>query len=187
MKSQNKAKYPLDKTLRFMYCTLRIEGGKLVAIEFRHKGKRWRADTPEEAIQLRELLESGEKEYGLPFEEEFSEDNKWTPDRFLELLGGVGDHQTRFLAILVKHRDQAITAEEMSKELEIGSLMGLAGVQSGLAKRVRALGLEPNDLYQVWIDWTEGKRTRYLKISKDFCLAAEAADWSPEKYLRSKK
>ena len=47
----------LDNTLRYMYSTIRNGERVAVAIEFKHGGRTWRADTPEEAIALRKQLE----------------------------------------------------------------------------------------------------------------------------------
>jgi len=156
-----------------------------MAIEFYHRGKKWRADTPEEAIALREKLEAEDRKearLGTPFSAEalLSEQTKWTPDRFHELVESIGPMQKRLLAVLLLAREHSISAEAARKGTGVGSLMALAGVQSKLARQVRALGLEPSDVYQVQIDWMDGERKRYFTVDKGFRLVAHDDGWPPE-------
>jgi hypothetical protein len=155
-----------------------------MAIEFTYRGKKWRADTPEEAIALREKLESEDHVVGWvnPAKEEelLYEQTKWTPDRFYELVQSIGPMQQRFLAVLLVATKHSISAEEARKKTGVASLMALAGVQSKLARQVRLLGLEPSDLYQVQIDWKDGERKRYFTVDKGFRLVAYDDGWPPE-------
>jgi len=174
------AKVLLDRHLKVLVLSLRCKG-KIVAIEFTHKGKRWRADTTEEAIALREKLEAEDKEqekYLSPEEldEQLLRETKWTPDRFVALVENVGPMQKKFLTVLL-NAEHSIGAEEARKKTGVPSLMSLAGVQSRLAKEVRAIGLEPVDLYQVHIDWTEGERRRFFTLDKGFRMVAREEGW----------
>jgi hypothetical protein len=69
------------------------------------------------------------------------------------------------------------------KKVRFEPLSFLAGIQSGLARQVRVLGLEPSDLYQVHISWKNGQRTRYFAVDPGFRFAAEEQDWPPQ-FLR---
>ena len=173
--------FMLDTTLRCLVYTLRSKGGVLMAVEFMHRGKRWRADTPEEAIELREKLEEQDQELSLTdpeFEEQLQQEkNKWTPDRFVGVVENLGFFQKQFLSVLLTRN--TISAHEIAKKLKLSSLMALAGVQSKVTKEVRRIGLEPTDLYQVQIDWREGDRVRYFKVDAGFRAAAEDAGWPP--------
>jgi hypothetical protein len=50
-------------------------------------------------------------------------------------------------------------------------------------RHVRALGLEPFDLYQVHISWRDGRRTRYFTVDPGFRFTAEEQGWPPQ-FLR---
>ena len=54
---RSKSVFALDNALRYMVDSLLVHEGRLMAIEFAHRGKRWRADTVEEAVELRHKLE----------------------------------------------------------------------------------------------------------------------------------
>src|ERR1700686_2140608 len=97
--TKNKSNLTIDNTLRYLYDTLRYRGSQLVAIEFKHNGKLWRADTVAEAMELREQLESNDNETvgtggQLPDEE------VWTPDFVTELMESTGVLQKGFLRVL---------------------------------------------------------------------------------------
>jgi hypothetical protein len=180
---KNRSYFVLDNTLRLLYRTLSIRGGTLMAIRFIHRGRRYEADTPEEAVKLREHLEAEDRkdvEMGVALDEELVyEKTKWTEDRFVDLVEHIGVIQKRFLAVLLETRG-GVHVDYAAKRLGLSSSMALAGVQSGLAKQVRALGLEPGDLYRVQITWTEGERNRYLTLDEGFRLAALDNDWPPK-------
>jgi len=155
--------------------------GKTVAVEFTHKGKRWRADTPEEAIALREQLEAEDREQEKYLshgeqEEKVLRETKWTPDRFVALVENIGPLQKEFLNVLLD-ATHSLQADEVRRRLHLSSLMALAGVQSRLAKEVRNVGLEPSDLYQVRIDWTEGERRRFFTLDVGFRMVANEEGW----------
>jgi hypothetical protein len=181
---KNKSHFTVDNTLRLLYRTLRLRGAFAVAIEFTHRGKRWRADSSEEAIRLREQLEKEDKQSVSEGAEEpedlLYEQTKWTPDRFHDLVQNIGPMQKAFLGALVLSPNRFLEADTARKKIKMPSLLALAGVQSGLAKQVRNMGLEPSDLYQVKISWEEGERRRYFRIDEGFRLVALDYDWPPE-------
>ena len=55
----------LDSTLRFIYYTCRLKRCELMAIEFKHRAKTYRADTPEEAAKLVKLLREMDRTEGI--------------------------------------------------------------------------------------------------------------------------
>ncbi len=62
-----KQQIALDRTLRFLYDTIRYRRHYLMAIEFQHKGTKYRADTPAEAVALRMELERRDAAEGDAF------------------------------------------------------------------------------------------------------------------------
>jgi hypothetical protein len=177
----------LDNTLRYLVLSLRKDN-PLLAIEFVHRGKKWRADTPEEAMALREKLEAEDSVHaytlhGSDAEEFVLNETKWTPDRFYGLVSNLGPLQKRFLAVLVLSQGN-VSAVEACRKTGTTSLLGLAGVQSKLVRQVRALELEPSDLYTVQINWTEGERKRYFTLNSDFRVVAQDNDWPTEDMKR---
>src|SRR6266436_3485898 len=98
--TRSEAEIALDNTLRYLYITLRRMGASLVAIEFKHNGTIWRADTVAEAVALRDALEKSDIE---PHREMDKLTDFWTPDRFLDVIDGIGELQHRFL-VAIRHK-----------------------------------------------------------------------------------
>jgi len=155
-----------------------------MAIRFTHRGNTYEADTPEEAIRLRnQLVKEDEADVRLgniTEEELIYETTKWTEDRFMSLTENVGTAQKQFLAVLLAAPRGPLSVEFIAKRLGLRSPMALAGIQSGLAKQLRALGLDTRDMYRVEISWTEGERKRFLTLNEGFRLAALDNDWPPD-------
>lgn len=107
----------------------------------------------------------------------------WTPDRFVSLVENIGSLQKQFLRALID-AEHGIEADEVRRRLKLPSLMALAGVQSGLVKQVRALGLEPYNLYQVHISWADNERTRYFTLDDGFRLVAQQEGWNAKKIVQ---
>jgi hypothetical protein len=169
-----------------------------MAIEFEFRGEWYRVDTPQEVVELKKYLRAHAQE-----EEGSSPDlyaaipahGKWTGDLFALLMEKIGYFEKKFLAVLlsVSHPIDAntvsgflpIPVRENKRRRKAGweSLLFLAGIQSGLVRHVRALGLEPCDVYQVHISWRDGRRTRYFTLDPGFRVAAKDQGWPPQ-FLR---
>lgn len=169
-----------------------------MAIEFEFRGEWYRVDTPQEVVALKKYLRAHPQEpqdsssdsyAGLPAH------GKWTSDRFTLLMESIGFLQKKFLAALlsVPHPIDAgmvsrlvpppVLENRRWKKVRFDPLLFLAGIQSGLARQVRALGLDPCDLYQVHISWRDDRRTRYFTLDPGFRFAAKDQGWPP-KFLR---
>jgi hypothetical protein len=176
--------FVIDKTLRLLYRTALLRGGGLMAIRFLHRGQQYEVDTVEEAIRLRRVLEKEDAEdvqIGNITEEELSYDKtKWSEDRFLALTQNIGIAQQKFLAALITAPRGPVHVKNIAKRLQLSSTVVLAGIQSGLAKQLRAIGLEPIDLYRVEISWIDGERNRYLTLNEGFRLASLDNGWPPD-------
>lgn len=175
-------KFSLDNTLRYLYNTLWNLEGRLMAIEFKHSGKLWRADTVEEAIELRRRLELEDRVAIEAGEEpEWEAEHVWAPDTVMELLKSVGEHQKLFLRALFEHKGE-LTSDKVLKELSLDSEVSFAGVLSGLSKQLKKLNIKPWALYTVQVQWTAKTKTRSFKLSNDFRWAALELGW-PDKWI----
>jgi hypothetical protein len=174
-----------------------------MAIEFEFDGEWYRVDTPQEVVALKKYLRAHAQDEkkddascasyaGLPVH------GKWTSDLFTSLMEKIGYFEKKFLAALlsVSHPIDANTVariaypgnyqyekKKLRRKVERNGLLVMGGVQSGLVRHVRALGLEPFDLYQVHISWRDCRRTRYFTVDPGFRLVAEEQGWPPQ-FLR---
>lgn len=151
-----------------------------MAIEFKHNGRLWRADTVEEAVALRLKLESMDQaafEAGeeLPY---VYREQVWTPDTITDLLKNAGALQLRFLKAISEKR---LASEDLVAQLGLQSEIALAGVLSGLSKQLKKLGIKPSDLYTVDVSWTGKNKTRTFVLVNEFRWAAGELGW-PEKW-----
>ncbi len=180
---KNRLIFAFDNNLSLLYRNIRLRGGRLLAIKFTYRGKRFEVDTPEEATALLAHLEKEETinvEQGLMSREELLyEKTKWTADRFMDLVQNIGRQQQIFLAAMMEY-PHPVRSDVVGRRIRAHSSMVLSGIQSGLAKQVRAIGLEPSDLYRVQISWTEGERKRFLTLDEGFRLVAADNDWPPK-------
>jgi hypothetical protein len=172
-----------------------------MAIEFEFRGTWYRVDSPREVVELKKYLRdhgqdeegsSSDAYAGLPAH------GKWTSDLFTLLMERIGYFEKKFLAVLLSVA-QPIDAntvarlafpdhyryekKRLRRKVERDGLLALGGVQSGLVRHVRALKLEPFDVYQVHISWKDGGRTRYFTVDPGFRFTAEEQGWPP-KFLR---
>src|SRR5436305_14792137 len=93
--------FVLDNTLRYLYITLRNRGAQILGIEFIHRGKKWKADTPEEAIRLRQKLEAidnhaiiyGDEDLMAEDDQLVRAESVWTPDVFWSFIQEIGYSQ----------------------------------------------------------------------------------------------
>lgn len=169
-----------------------------MTIEFEFRGEWYRVDTPQEVVALKKCLRAHAQHAESPPSDSYAglpAHGKWTSDLFALLMERVGYFEKKFLAALlsVSHPIDANTVARLSfpghydrseekrlrKKLERDGLQVLGGIQSGLVRHVRALGLEPFDLYQVHISWKNGQRTRYFTVDPGFRFTAEAQGWPP--------
>jgi len=172
--------FDIDSTLRFIYSTLRNKKYTM-AIEFKHNGRIWRCDTAEEAIELRQKLETDDDDVYAAGEDPAVVRTDWTPDAVTDLLKGCGDLQKNFLRYLYE-RDDYVTSAEIVKVLKLQSAEAFAGVLSGLSKRLKKTQLEPGDLYSVAVQWTSEGKIRRFKLASGFKWTAMQLGW-PETWI----
>jgi hypothetical protein len=172
-----------------------------MAIEFEFRGEWYRVDTPQEVVELKKYLRAhaqAEEGSSSDLNASIPGYGKWTADLFALLMEKIGYFEKKFLAALlsVSHPIDANTVarwafpgqyryekKSLRRKVERDGLLVLGGIQSGLVRHIRALGLEPFDLYQVHISWRDGRRTRYFTVDPGFRCAAEEQSWPPQ-FLR---
>ena len=150
-----------------------------MAIEFKHGGRIWRADTAKEAIKLRReleaqdtlALEAGEQPDNL-------EEPVWTPDKVIDLLQNIGRQQKLFLKVLFD--GTVVTSASVTKKLELGSEEAFAGVLSGLSKQLGKLGVKPWELFTVQVEWDGKSKTRSFRLTNNFRWIAQQVGWPEE-------
>ncbi len=150
-----------------------------MAIKFKHGGREWEADTPAEAIALRDQLEGRDQEAMENGEDlDWLTEPVWTPDRIQELRAGLGTQQKMFLLLLFENPE--ITSLELKDKMRLGSESVLAGIVSGLSKQLRKLKFRPEHLYSVTIRWTGKDKIRTFRLSNNFRWVAESQMGWPE-------
>jgi hypothetical protein len=171
-----------------------------MAIEFEFRGEWYRVDTPQEVVALKKYLKAHAQDEHSPSSDSpgLHTHGKWTSDLFALLMERIGYFEKKLLAALlsVAHPIDANTVARLAfpghyqyekkslrRRVERDGLLVLGGIQSGLVRHVRALGLEPFDLYQVHISWRDGRRTRYFTVDPGFRFTAEERGWPPQ-FLR---
>jgi len=184
MKKERQAQFVLDNTLRYLYIALRNNRCPLMAIEFKHRGTTWRADTPEEAIALRNKLEKEDKVYVHEHEEMDRLSAFWTPDRFMDVINGVGDLQRRFMVVI--YENPMITSQDLVNKLGLDSDVALAGVISGLSKQLKQLNIPLKELLMIEVKWTGKAKTRRFVLDDFFRYAAAEQNW-PEAWEQELK
>ena len=179
MLREAKDKITLDYSLRNVYISLRNRRCYLVAIEFEHRGKKWRADTVNEAVALRRQLEMVDKNDKKP-----DDNHVWTPDLVMELMSNAGELQQQLMQEIHKH--PMISSADLVKRLGLESHIALAGVLSGLSKLLKRLAMLPSDVYRVEVKWSGRSKERYFVLAYDFQVAAVELGW-PEAWEKGKK
>jgi hypothetical protein len=155
-----------------------------MAIEFKHRAKTYRADTPEEAANLVKLLREMDRAEGIYDDDGYSEDGDpvyrkvWDMNTFTELMRGLGDLQKDFLKSLFAKCQ--VPSAAIRKELGMDSEVALAGVLSGLSKQLKFMNLTSGDLYSVTVKWNGKQKTRLFTLNPDFSMAAMEAGWPDE-------
>jgi hypothetical protein len=184
MKKTRQRNFALDNTLRYLYIALRNTRCKLLAIEFKHHGTTWRADTPEEAIALRNKLEQSAMPLVIEGEKADVLAALWTPDRFMDVINGIGELQRRFL--LVINENPMITSQELVGKMGLDSEVALAGVISGLSKQLKQLDISLNQVLGIEVKWTGKTKTRRFILDDFFRHAAAEQNW-PEAWEQEHK
>lgn len=174
--TKQQEKNTLDSSLRNLYCTLRNKGASLVAIEFKHGGKTWRADTAAEALEMKNLLDEQDKFATMSGEELTSDAHAWTPDVTKEFLESLGELQKAFIRELFQRR-VFVTSQEIREALSLKSEIAFAGVLSGLSKQAKKLELMPGYIYEVMVTWKGKGKTRSFKLTHSFRWALDEIGW----------
>ncbi len=118
------------------------------------RGRKWEADTPEEAIRLRQELERSDAPEA--FDDSDRDDHLtrhesvWIPDVFEGFIQGMGSHQLDAVRVLV--RNPSIRADKLADAIGVSG-SSLAGVLSGLSKQLRKLELKQSQLYLIHTEW----------------------------------
>jgi len=154
-----------------------------LAIKFIHRGKKWEADTPEEAVRLRRTLEEWDEEdaqlgTGPNIDQFIRAESPWTPDTFWNFVHSIGSHQKKAVIALIENRH--LWSHKLAEEIGIDE-SALGGVLSGLSKQLKQWELRPSDLYQVHTDWSGDERKRMFWLQPAFKLAAEEVGWPEER------
>lgn len=165
----------LANTFRYVYHSLRLVGCELMAIEFKYKGTAWRADTAEEAVALRNELEKSDRVFVTAHDEMDRAHDFWTPDRFMDVITGIGDLQRRLL-VTVREKPN-ITSRELVLELGMNSEVALAGVISGLSKQLKQLGIELKQVLGIDVNWSGKTKTRRFLLDDFFVGAGMEQNW----------
>ncbi len=176
-----KNKIALDRTLRFLYDSVRYKRCRLMAITFEHRGTVFTADTPIEAAALRMELEREDAGDGIVAHR----NSIWTPDRVEEVVTSVGNLQKRFLAVLSESRT-AMTSKTVIERMDIDSEVALAGTISGLSKQLRKMSLKPRDVYVVNVMYAGKGKVRSFTLVEDFRETLEELGW-PEAWEQQEK
>ncbi len=183
MKKATDDNFVLDDTLRYLYISIRNKGARLLSIRFIHRGKKWEADTPEEAVHLRRALEDCDEEdaeQGIGASpQEVRADSVWTPDTFWNFVNSIGYQQKKAVVALLQKRG-SLEAPALAEGIGVEEA-ALGGVLSGLSKQLKQLELRPYDLYRVHTDWSNGQRRRLFFLQYAFRLAAEEVGWPEER------
>jgi len=155
-----------------------------VAVRFIHRGKRWEADTPEEAVRLRKRLEemdAQEPGADVRAEQQLRSESVWTPDMLWNFVHNIKPQQKK--AVLALFENHSLWADGLAKAIGIDE-RALGGVLSGLSKQLRHLELKPSDLYQVHTDWSNGQRKRMFFLQPAFRLTADEVGWPEERKVQ---
>ena len=175
---QNSPDLVLDNTLRFVDNTFRKIGGELMAIEFKYKGTAWRVDTAKEAVALRNELETADRAHFPMFDSMERLSGLWTPDKFMDVLNGVGDLQRKLLSAV--RRKPGMTSKELIREVGVDSEVALAGVISGLSKQLQQMGVQIRDVLLIDVKWGGKTKTRRFTLEEFFLGAGAEQGWPDE-------
>jgi hypothetical protein len=173
----------LDKALRYLYASLVYLEVHLMAIRFKFNEEEWEADTIEEAIALRAKLEYSARFSPDPHREMDKQEQFWTPDRFKDVIDGIGELQHQLL--MEVHRQPNIPSDELRQRLRLDSEVALAGVISGLSKQLKQLGIEPKQVFVITVHWLGKKKQRFFILNDFFTGVGAHLNW-PDAWEQAK-
>lgn len=173
--STKTTKKTLDEALRYLYSSLVYLEVPILAIRFKFGEEEWEADTIEEAIALRAKLEYSVRFPPDPLRAMDKQARFWTPDRVMDVINGVGKYQHRFLMFVWEQK--RISSTDLIGKLGLKSEVALAGVISGLSKQLRALNIEPNQVFVIEVKWDGKKKNRTFILDDFFAGAAAEQNW----------
>jgi len=107
----------------------------------------------------------------------------WTPDKFKDVIDGVGELQHRLL--IEVHRKPSIPSDDLRQKLGLDSEVALAGVISGLSKQLKQLGIEPGQVFRITVVWAGKKKQRFFILNDFFAGAGSDLNW-PEAWEKRK-
>ena len=174
MKKIRQPNFALDSTLRYLYNTLRNTKSLLMAVEFEYRGKKYRVDTVQEAVELSHELEKHDAlhvHYGST-----PTQRVWTADVAMDLLNGIGELQHKLLRN-IPFTPNGISSETLTERMGLESELVLAGIVSGLSKQLRKMSISPSDLYRVSVQWQGKNKKRYFELLPEFRDAANELGW----------
>ena len=128
-------------------------------------------------VELKTELEKADRDPERSFIERVLD--FWTPERFMDVMTGIGDMQRRML--LAVYQQPNITGRDLSSALGVGSEFALAGVVSGLSKQLRPLGIELGQVLLVNVRWGTKTKTRRFML-EDFFVSAGAEQGWPDRW-----
>jgi hypothetical protein len=153
----------------------------LLAIRFSYHGRRYEADTAEEAKKLVELLEEADKERAKN-DPEFArklllKKAGWTDDKFWNLVNSIGETQVMLLEAICGGDGEPIFADALARKLGLKSQVSLAGVLSGFSKQAKRLGIRVGDVYQINTFWKGRTKERMFTVTEGFREIAKQNEW----------
>jgi len=176
-------KKTLDDALRYLYASLVYLEVPLVAIRFKFNDEEWEADTIEEAIALRNKLEYSPRFGPDPHKEMDKQEQFWTPDRFKDVIDGIGELQHQLLIEVQKQPN--ILSDELRQRLRLDTEVALAGVISGLSKQLKQLEIEPKQVFVITVHWSGKKKQRFFILNDFFAGAGAQINW-PDAWEQAK-
>ena len=151
-----------------------------MAIRFMHCGKEYIADTPEEAVRLRYMLEDSDferSERDPDFRDRLAQQvSGWTEETFWELMNSLGEQQVKLITAI--YLWTTIDDVDLMAALNLSSKEALAGVVSGLSKQLDKANVKPSDVFYVRDYWEGRKKQRNFRLSQGFEGAAAMSTWS---------
>ena len=152
-----------------------------MTVELEYKGKKYRVETIQEAVELQHQLDQHEAIHGSFHREPLP--RVWTADLAMDLLNGIGEMQKKFLAVLSKG---SLTSSDLAEQMGMSSEIALAGVVSGLSKQLGKMSITPSSLYRVDVAWKDKHKIRSFVLSSDFRDALTELGW-PEVWQAGKE